>query len=408
MDVQNLQPLSNIVVLELATGVLGPFAGAILGDLGAEVIKIEATNSEDPYRHSAMLAGFMPGLLPNNVNALFEGYNRNKKGIAIDLKTEEGKSVLYRHVEHSDVFLTCYRLTVLEKLGVDYKTLSSINPKLIYARGSGYGTRGSDRDQVAWDGSAQARSGFMYAANTEDPRFVSIGIADQTAGILLAAGVLAAIVARERYGTGQEVDSSLFGAAIALQMEVLLWLMTRQLWPRSSRDKPANPTWNTYKCADGKWLVLTMGTYSDIYWPPFCKAVGLEELARDAKFSSVERRQKYAKELVEILDKTFSSKTRDEWIHILKQSDVSWAPVKEISDLEYDPQALENRYIVEWRHPDLGPIKLPGFLFDLRKTPASIRMRAPQWGEHTDQVLKTLGGYSEAEIIDMKRRGIVR
>lgn len=389
-------------------GILGPFAGAILGDLGAEIIKIEDPTSGDLQRHMKMLAGQLPGLLPNKVNAFFEGYNRNKKGIAVDLKQEAGRSVLYRLIKRSDVFLTSYRRPVVEKLGADYKTLSSINPRLIYARGSGYGPRGPDRDRVAWDGSAQARSGLMYSVSREEPRFTAMGLADQSAGIMLAMGVLSAIVARERYGIGQEVDTSLLGAAMGVQAELLVWLFTKQLWPRASRVEAANPLWNSYKCADGKWIVLTMGTYSDRYWPEFCKAVGLEELSKDQRYSSMEGRHKYSCELVSILDRIFFGKTRDEWIRILSESDVSWAAVKELPDLEEDPQALENKYIVEWKHPELGLIKVPGFPFALSQTPGSIRLRAPKWGEHTDETLQKLGGYSETEILDLKHHGIIK
>lgn len=402
-------PLEGIRILDCTVWQQGPVATAMMGDLGAEVIKIEDRVSGDPARGVMKMWGVM-ARLPDGRNFYLENNNRNKKGITLNLKKEKGREIFYRLIERSDVFVHNYRKDVPDRLGLDYETVARYNPKLIYVHASGYGPEGPDALAPAFDYIGQARSGLMTAVGEVGmpPLTVTGAPIDQMGATMTAYGILAAIVARERLGVGQKVDVSMLGSAIWLQGEnVASSLIFGHEYPRWTRSDTGNPLWNHYCCADGEWLVLAM-PQSDRHWPALCRVIGIEELKDDPKFNSMENREQNAKELISILDRVFATKIREEWLSLMKnERDLVVSPVNSISDLPNDPQVVANEYIVDFDHPTLGPIKVVGVPVKLSKTPGSIRLPAPEFGQHTEEVLIDILGYSWEEIAHLKDEEVI-
>ena len=252
-------PLTGIRVIESAMVLNGPVAGYMLGDLGAEIIKIEPPVTGDISRGMQSVYD-VQFVMPDGRGLMWEMANRNKKSVVLDLNNKEGRGVLYRLVEKSDVFLTNYRPAALQKLKIDYETLRQLNPKIIYAKNSGFGSKGFFGGKPGWDMTAQAFSGAMWIVGDRDfpePAVTVGSVFDVVGASFLAYGIMAALVARERTGVGQQVDCSLLSAAIHMQaMNICSFLWTNKGMSRFSRTRCRNPLTNHYKCADGKWLLL--------------------------------------------------------------------------------------------------------------------------------------------------------
>ena len=399
-------PLEGIRVLDWTQWQMGTVASAMLADLGAEVIHIEDRERGDPGR--GMRAAGGAGLdLPAGRNAYFEYVNHNKKGIAVNFKKKEGKEIIYRLVRNSDIFVHNFRQGVPERLGLGYDTLSKYNPKLIYAALSGYGPKGPEAQEPAFDYLGLARSGMMTLVGTPDapPPGFSGGIADQMGAIMAAYGMLAALLARERFGIGQKIDVSHLGSMMALEgLAIAFRLFTGRDMPRKNRPKEANPLWNHYLCADGKWIVLGM-LQADRYWPAVCKGLGIEHLEKDPRFENMDKRRENSEEIISIMDKVFISKSSKEWMKRLKEAgDVVCTPVQTISDLLDDPQVWANEYLIEFDHSVLGLMKFMGLPIQFSKTPGAARPEAPEFGQHTEEVLIEVGGYSWDEIVVLKEK----
>ena len=399
-------PLEGIRVLDWTQWQMGTVASAMLADLGAEVIHIEDRERGDPGR--GMRAAGGAGLdLPAGRNAYFEYVNHNKKGIAVNFKKEEGKEIVYRLVRNSDIFVHNFRQGVPERLGLGYDALSQYNPKLIYAALSGYGPKGPEAQEPAFDYLGLARSGMMTlvgAPDTPPPGF-SGGIADQMGAIMAAYGIMAALLARERLGIGQKIDVSHLGSMMALEgLAIAFRLFTGRDMPRKNRPKEANPLWNHYLCADGKWIVLGM-LQADRYWPAVCKGLGIEHLEKDPRFENMDKRRENSEELISIIDKVFITESSKEWMKRLKEAgDVVCTPVQTISDLLDDPQVWANEYLIEFDHSVLGSMKFMGLPMQFSRTPGAARPEAPEFGQHTEEVLIEVGGYSWEEIVALKEK----
>jgi crotonobetainyl-CoA:carnitine CoA-transferase CaiB-like acyl-CoA transferase len=255
-----------------------------------------------------------------------------------------------------------------------------------------------------------ARSGIMNAMGEPgmDPLGVVGGLADQMGAIVTAYGVLAAVVARERYGVGQEVDVSHLGSMTALQAlnVAAACLLGREL-PRQERAMAFNPLWNHYQCGDKRWLALAH-LQPDRYWPDFCRAMGVPELESDPRFEDAQCREENGGELVAILDKIFATRSCDDWLaHLKKTGDFICTRVNTVTDLVKDPQIIENEYIQDFDHPVLGKIKIVGLPVRLSKTPGSVRLAAPDFGQHTEEVLQEVAGYTWEEIEKLKQEGVI-
>jgi crotonobetainyl-CoA:carnitine CoA-transferase CaiB-like acyl-CoA transferase len=407
-------PLEGIKVLDWTVGQFGPAAAAMLGDLGADVIKIEQPVTGDSVgRTFTSPQGMVVTGLGGGRNYYFESANRSKRGIVLNLKKDEGKQILYRLVEKADVFVNNFRKRVIRRTGLDYETLSRYNPRLVYAWGTAFGPEGPDGEKAGADYSGQARSGIMTSVGEPDmdPLYHVGGFADQMGAIVMAYGIMVALVARERLGVGQEIDVSLLGSMMLAQgVDVSACTIFGREWQRYNRKAAGNPLWNHYKCADGKWIVLVMFT-SDRCWPDFCRVMDLKELETDPRFQDMERRKENSKELIALLDNVFARKPRAEWMAMFDKAladgaDVSYSFVNTVSDLPNDPQVLANQYITTFDHPVFGPTQVLGLPFRLSKTPGAISRGAPELGQHTEQILLELG-YSRDEVRAFRDRQVI-
>lgn len=403
-----LLPLDGVRVVDWTIYQQGPSATCLLGNLGAEVIKIEELRGE-PSRGIKMTTGSIPATLPYGRNYYFECLNFDKKSMTLDLKHPRGLEIVYRLVSKSDVFVQNFRGGVAERLHLDYRTLVKYNPKIIYASVSGYGCEGPDAAKPSLDYTIQARSGLMMAIGEEGmpPIYGSVGIADQIGGLMLSYSIILALLVRERFGIGQEVHvSGLHSVAYVQGINLSCKLLKGTEFPRFSRNKAGNPLWNHYKCGDGKWICFAMGQ-SDRFWHDFCEVVGIQYLENDPRFENMEARNKNCVELIAILDPIFASKPRQYWLDAFsKKEDLVCEVVNTISDLVTDPQVVANSMIENFQHPVLGNIKKIAMPISLTKTPAKTRLPAPELGQHTEEILTDICGYSWAEIEKLRDEGV--
>lgn len=398
-------PLSGIKVVEITNFQQGPVAGAMLGDLGADVIKIETTTG-DPGRGFMKIIAAEAGLKGNNY--YFESNNRNKRSIILDLKKVKGKEVFFKLIDTADVFLTNLSIDAPIKMGIGPEVLLKRNPRLIYAHASGWGRKGPDANSLSFDYTGIARSGMMMTCGElgSPPSQVIPGAGDELGGMVCAWGVTAALYAREKTGRGQVVDTSLMGSVIAmLGLIMSAPAVLGQEFQRNKRAEAGNPLYSHYKCKDDKWLVIAH-LQPDKYWPNICKALDMPELVHDSRFTSIESRCANNKELIAIMDRKFAAKTRDEWLKILKESDCICTPIQSPIEVTNDPQALANNYFINVEHPAWGKTKMVGFPWDFSDTPAAWQREAPGFGQHTEEILLGLG-YNRDDINDLKDKGVI-
>lgn len=399
-------PLHGIRVVECAGYLSAPTAGYMLADLGAEVIKVEDREKGDPTRGTAALFGTSMSM-PTGENILFESANRKKKSITLDLKKEKGRELLYQLVAKADIFCTNYTLSAIKKLKIDFDTMKQHNPKLIYGLATGYGLHGPESSKRAFDSVAQARSSIMYALGGEPdspPEQIGGPVFDQMTGTLLAYAILAAMVKKERDGIGQQVEVSLLGSGIHLQAyNINTALLRGRQIPRPSRRTMKNPMSNHFQCADGEWLLLSE-PQADRFWPNFCDALGITHLEKDERFATTPKRRENAREITTIVEDVFKTKTRQEWVTILdeKGGGIAYSPVLRPTDLADDRQALENEYIARIDHPSLGPIKMVGNPVNFSATPVKVDGYAPQFGQHTEEILLDVCGYDWEQIQQLR------
>lgn len=400
--------LQGIRVLELTIWQQAPAAGLLLGALGAEVIKIEVPGIGDPARGVTGIGG-KSQTLKSGRNLYFEANNLNKRSITLNLKQQKGRNILYKLVAESDIFLHNLRKDVPERLGADYATLKKHNPKLIYAAASGYGPEGPDSGRPAFDPVGLARSGFMSAVGEPGmpPLLIGGGFADRIGATVLALAILGALVARERLGIGQEIETSLLGSMIWTQsLPISQALTLGQHFLKHQRNNAPNPLYNYYQCKDGRWIMFT-SPQSDRNWQDFCEALGKAEVAQDEKFSNAEKRAENREQLIGILDAALATKDRSEWITILgKYKDLIFGPINDYGDLMDDEQAKLNRYIVSLDHPDGEQFHTVGIPFTASETPWTMRP-APEYAQDTEDVLLSIGKYTWEEIAQLKDEGAI-
>lgn len=399
-------PLEGIRIIDWTIWQQGPVATAMLGDLGAEVIKIEERERGDPGR--GLISGGSGAVSPNGF--YFEANNRHKKSLALNLKHPHAREVVYRLVKHSDVFVQNFRKGVAARLGLDYQALSAHNPRLICASASGYGPEGPESHKPSFDYLGQARSGVMRAIGAPDlpPTYVYGGIADQMGAVMLAYGVVTALFVRARTGVGQEVDVSHLGSMMALQgLNVSSVLLGGQEMPRRSRANAFNPLWNHYRCADERWICLGM-LQPDRYWKDFCRVIGLPGFAGDSRFAEMTSRGQYSREIIAEFDRVFATRPRDEWIRMLDGAgDFIFTIVNTLSELPTDPQVIANNYVVDYQHPRRGPMKVLGMPVRFSRTPGESRGPAPELGEHTEAIMVELLGYGWEEVARLREDGVI-
>ena len=392
-------PLEGIRVLDFTIAQQGAYATLLMADMGAEVIKIEQPGRGEIGRVLGMDR-------KSGVSVYFLAINRGKRSLTLDLKSEKGREIALRLARDCDVVASNFRPGVMEKLGLDYEAFKQVNPRIIYAGASAFGTKGRLGWKPGNDILAQAMSGLMSTTGEDDtPLPTGAAIADHVAAVTLALGIVAALLARERTGVGQKVEASLLGSMLAGQSwELTHYLVTREKQPKAGRGNALLPLiWYTYRTADG---YMAVGGVPPDRWHAFCQAIGWPELETDERFAGLGGRIREKEELNRLLDEHFSTCTTEEWLQRLEAGDIFCAPVYDYARVSEEPQVYDNGYLVPVQHPQLGEITVVNCPIQFSETPAAISATEAPLGEHTDEILEGFG-YSADEIERLREEGVV-
>lgn len=387
--------LSGIKIIETASYVTGPFASQLLADMGAEVVKIEEPKRGDPFR----------GWGERNYAATFCSLNRNKKSVTLDLRTEEGRDVVLELAKNADALIQNFRPGVMEKYGLGYEMVKAINPKIVYCSISGFGPRGPYRNMPGYDTIGQARSGILsLVTDPGKPQGMGISFSDHLTGMYACYGVLAALMNRMLTGEGQHVETSLLRASVSFVGEnAARFFETGHVPRRKHRTTTAGVF--AFEDRDGLPFVLHMSS-PDKFWLGLFDVVGKPEWAQDARLNNRKGRVENYDLLVERLTPIFRSGRRDEWLKRLIEKDVPAAPINTLDEVFADPQVKTYGFPIEVEHPKMGKVKLVGNAVDMSRTPPSIDSPPPVLGEHTDEILNSLG-YDAAALASLRNKGVI-
>jgi len=393
--------LEGIRILDMTIWQQGTAGSVMLADLGADIIKIEEPSTGDPGR------GVRPMPQLDGLSGYFQALNRGKRSLALDLKHPKGRDVLLRMARDADVFMTNYRPGVCERLGLGYVELTTANPSIVYARASGYGREGPDREEGCFDVLGQARGGLMSVSGEPDvpPGYLGTPVSDQTGGILLAFSVIAALLHRQRTGEGQEVDVSLLGATMALQsFGITTYLMSGEVPGRLGRSG-VGPFWHTYQGSDSKYFCI--GMLLDRGWREICDVIGRTDLLEDDRFRDFrDRIGQRGQPLVPILQESFATRPAAEWVRLLNAAGVFATYVQNYEELANDPQVIANGYIAEVPRDGGEPLRMLATPVTFARTPVELRSIAPELGQHTEEVLLEFG-YTWDEIDALRKDGAI-
>ncbi len=393
-------PLKGIKVVELAHVMAGPTCGLMLADLGADVIKVEKIPGGDDTR------SFLPPAVGDEL-AAFLMMNRNKRGIAVDLKSADGKRVLRRLLEAADVLTESYRRGVMERMGFGYEALKRDYPRLVYCSVSGFGRTGPYADRAGFDLVAQGMSGLMSITGEgpgRPPVKVGAPASDITAGILAAMGVVAALHARANTGAGQLVDTSLFEAGITLTYwQSAIALATGKAPGPMGSAHPLNAPYQAFETKNG-WI--TVGAANQANWLRLVELLGRQDLAADPRFKTNADRIQHQAVLAEALAPDFQKRASAEWLDLLERAKIPAGPVLDVLQMQANEQTLAREMVVETHHSKLGAVKTIGLPVKFSATPGGVHRGAPLYGEHTREVLRE-HGFSDAEIDRMAGAGAI-
>ncbi len=391
-------PLSGIRVLDCTIALAGPFCGVVLADLGADVIKIE---SPDP---KARTPGDPRGAYRGE-NSHFLMANRNKRGLAVDLKQVAGRELFYRLVRTADVLVQNFRPGVMKRLGCDWETLRELNPRLVYCSISGFGEGSPYANLAGLDLIAQGMSGLMSITgdpNCGEPVKAGTPVCDLGTGMYAALGIVAALYHRQTSGRGQHVEATLLDTPIS-------WLTWRAAEYWDSGEVPelqgsGKAPYRAFKCADDRWINLGP---SDRLWPITCETLGVPELIDDPRFGTHPARNDNHRELFALMQEAFLQRTSDEWIAAFQEAGVPTGPIKTIAEvLDDDPHVRAIDMVVEVDHAVLGLMKTLGVPVKLSETTGAVARAAPTLGQHNDEILAELG-YTEAEIAELRAEKVI-
>ncbi|GAU77097.1 CaiB/BaiF CoA-transferase family protein [Fusibacter sp. 3D3] len=392
-------PLQGLKILDLTRVLAGPYCTMILGDLGAEIIKVEAPIKGDDSRHF--------GPYQNGESAYFMSLNRNKKSITLDLKKPEGKEILKALVKEVDVIIENFRPGTMEKLGLGYEVLKTVNPKIIYAASSGFGHTGPYSQRPAYDGVVQAMGGIMSITGAKDgePTRVGPSIGDIAAGLFTAIGVLSALNCRNEKGIGQKVDVAMLDCQVAmLENAIARYVVTNEVpKPAGNRHTSIVP-FEPFDTQDSK-LVVAVG--NDSLWLKFCEVCNLNEIALQEAFATNPQRNKHYELLRPIIASKMMEKTTHEWQLLLDKAGVPNGPINYVDQVLEDEQIIAREMIVEVEHPVAGKLKMPGVAIKLSETPGCIQTAAPLLGEHSAVILKTYLNFDDEKIKELIEEGVL-
>ena len=401
-----MKPLEGLKVIEISNWISGPTCATILGDCGAEVIKIEHLQTGgDPAR------GWVPVNLPKEkqINWVFEAINRGKRSLALDLGQDKGQEIFQRLIRDTDIFVTNLRISTAETLHLDFETLGALNPRLIYARITGFGARGPDKDRMGFDSlSFWARSGLMDVFSPIEGPPVPIGcsLGDVATGTFLYGAIMMALYNRERNGEGSLVETSLYASGVWTSSEAI-WstLIGGSAMPKLSREEFPNPLLQLYHCSDDRWINLCI-LQSERYWSVFCSVIDKPDLETDPRFIDQDARAENSAALVALLEEEFGKRPLDYWGPRLDEAHIAWEPTSEIEEVASDPQLYANDSIVEVDHPQMGRIKEIAIPFQINRETLSSRTSAPEFGSSTEDILQE-HAYSWDEILELKKQKVI-
>jgi len=400
-----MHPLEGVRVLDLTRALAGPYCTMMLGDLGADVIKVERPGRGDDSRGwGPPFAGEPYGPYPGE-SAYFIAVNRNKRSLTANLKSPEGQEVMRRLAGVSDVLVENFRTGVLDRMGLGYEEMHGLNPRLVYCSISGYGRTGPYAERPGYDVIIQAEGGMMAITGPEEgpPSRVGVPIVDITAGMFAATAVLAALRARDLTGEGQLVDVSLLDTQVALLANVASNYLVGGAEPR--RLGNAHPNIAPYEAfpARDRWFALAAA--NERQWAALCDVIGRPELKDDPRFATNGARVSNRPELVTVLNDAFAARDADEWLPDLREAGLPCGPINTVPDVFDHPQAQARDLALETEHPTAGPVRLTGFPYKLSQTPAEVRQPPPLLGQHTEEVLTELLDYTAAEVAGLREQG---
>ena len=388
-------PLAGLRVLDLTINVLGPLAGQILGDMGADVVKIEAPEG-DPMRHSGQAKN--PGMA-----SLFMNTNRNKRSVVLDLKRPAALEALMRLAENADVFLHSLRPQAAERLGISYRAVSARNPRIVYASGPGYRTDGPNRNRPAFDDVIQGETGIasMMGRHDGQPRYIPMVMADKFCGYVLASAIAMALYNRERTGHGQEVAVPMMETMLSFNLVEHLWT---DFFDHDRKEvgytRMFSPHRRPYATRDGHICLLAV---SDDQWRRLFGVIGHPELALDERFAKLQARTRHINELYSILADALKKKSTAEWQKLLDESDLPNGVVNEFNAMGANAYLTETNFFHRYEHPSEGDMVTTAIPVQFSATPGTIRLPPPRLGQHTHAVLRDLG-YSDDDIAQMSAR----
>jgi len=402
-------PLEGIKVLDFSIAVAAPFGGTMLADMGAEVIKVERVQGE--AQRLGLPAG-MDDVLDTSVvekmpdTASWMAFNRGKKDLAIDIRTEKGREIVLKLAKDTDVVLQSFRPGVADRLGIGYEAISKINPKVIYCSFTGYGETGPVAHRAGGDMWSQAMSGIVSVMGYPGgaPQMLPFPACDHVGGMLVAYAIMTALLVRERTGQGQSVTVNNLDAALYLQFSGFAEYLTGGRMPYKSGRSYGAPPFGPFRAKDGDVLTI-FGTGP--MWPAFCKLLGVEHLANDPRYSTDEARRENREEIGKLLDEAFSKKTRAEWAQIFREAKMRCDPCLTYEEVCAHPQLEANEMLYTTNHPVRGELKMLGLPVKLKKTPGRPQGPSPLLGQHTEEILLKMG-YKPGDIADLETQGVIR
>lgn len=393
------KPLSGLRVVDLSRFIAGPYCTMKLGDMGAEVIKVETPGRGDDSR--ALGPPFLEG-----ESAYYLSFNRNKKSITLNTREEKGKEILRRMIADADIFVENFRIGVTEKMGITYEDVKKIKEDIIYCSVTGYGHNSPYREKPSFDVMIQGEAGLMSITGFPDgpPQRVGVAIADILGGFHAVEGILLALLVRNNTGKGQFVDVSLMDSIISiLTYQAGNYLATGDAPQRVGNRHPMITPYESFETSDG-YVIFAVGNQR--LWETFVKALDREDLNEDPRFADMKSRNQHPAELKEILEKITREKTTEEWVQVMESAGVPCGRIRTIDQVLSDPHVDIREMVVEKEHPKAGMIKLTGVPTKLSLTPGEVSSPPPTLGQHTEEILKSIG-FSETNIEEFQKNGIV-
>lgn len=393
-------PLTGIRVIDLTRALSGPFCTMLLGDHGADVIKIERPGvGDDTRRQSNPQVG--------SENTAFLAVNRNKRSVEIDLRRPAGVEIVRRLVTQSDVLVENFRPGKADDMGLGWEELRQLNPRLIYCSISGWGGDGPYAGRGGYASTAEAAGGLMSVTGERGgaPVKVGVSIVDSLTGLYAKDAITAALLARVRTGEGQKIETSLLESTVSiLSMSAYAWLLSGVVAERWGSEHAWNTPWKAFQTSDGYVVVCSS---SEDQWRKICQGIGRSELASDSRFATMHLRTEHKDELYAILDRLFLTQSTAHWVGILDQVGAAAAPVNTIDQVFADPQVLHRDMLQSVKHSTLGDIPQVGHAQKFSGTPAQITLPPPTLGQHSGEVLRDLAGYTEEEVQTLRADKVI-